>query len=171
MLLSVRRPLQREAINATLQGRDALCLMPTGEDPPRCSLHHWAYQSLPTLLQLLSHAGALLYNFLPGSAELLKLTALCRRGQEPHLPVCSSRQGRPHCSRQPTALTHSGSGRSCMKAHSSPVLPEMALQSLLEPSTANVMAQALLHVAGCSWLAHRNTARPMQCIPGVRAPH
>ncbi len=25
------RPLQREAINATLQGRDALCLMPTGE--------------------------------------------------------------------------------------------------------------------------------------------
>ena len=29
-LACMRRPLQREVINATLQGRDVLCLMPTG---------------------------------------------------------------------------------------------------------------------------------------------
>ena len=41
MLCVLCRPLQREAINAALQGRDALCLMPTGEAPPDSFLHHW----------------------------------------------------------------------------------------------------------------------------------
>jgi hypothetical protein len=41
-VLLLCRPWQREVINATLQGRDVLCLMPTGLTSPRAFAQHVA---------------------------------------------------------------------------------------------------------------------------------